>query len=383
MLTERLLGGQLGKHVQGGVNPQPLLAEHVGRIITGQLAAHQINERREGVQRRRAARHHFQIPFAETPVFLIAQRALFQGHFEHRVTARQGAFRVTARVVVAGALQQGHQGGELVGLQFFQGPPEIKLGAQPHAVDGALAVLAQVHLVEVGLENLLFAVVQLQQHRHRHFHQLAGQGAVLREPEVLHQLLGQGAAALHQATCFHIGHHGAGQPPWRDPVMLIEITILGGQQHLHQQRRHTVQRHEHPVLGVTGVDAADLQRLQPGQRIAVVAAQRTDPSATERDANTLGRLAAVAVAETTGMYHQRIAVGGVAARRGRTAGATVTHQLQHLEHVVAGQNPARIQLHRSRVNARRQLPDVAVEPVAHISIQVGQPGGRQHQHHHR
>ncbi len=265
MLTERLLGGQLRQHVQGGVNPQALLAQHVGRIITGQLTAHQINERREGVQRRRAARHHFQIPFAETPVLLIAQRALFQGHFEHRVATRQGTLRITARVVVAGALQQGHQGGELVGLQLFQRSPEIELGAQPHAVDGALAVLAQVHLVKIGLEDLLFAVVQLQQHRHRHFHQLAGESAVLREPEILHQLLGQGAAALHQAAGFNVGHHGAGQPPRRDPVVLIEITVLGGQQHLHQQRRHPVQGHEHPVLGVAGVDAADLQRLQPGQ----------------------------------------------------------------------------------------------------------------------
>ena len=60
-----------------------------------------------------------------------------------------------------------------MGFQLFQGAPEQELGTQPHAMNGPGTVLSQVHLVEVSLENLLLAVMQLQQHGHGHFQELA------------------------------------------------------------------------------------------------------------------------------------------------------------------------------------------------------------------
>ena len=61
----------------------------------------------------------------------------------------------------------------MMGFQFFQRSTEQELGAQPHAMNGPGSVLPQVHFVEVCLENLLLAVMQLQQHGHGHFQELA------------------------------------------------------------------------------------------------------------------------------------------------------------------------------------------------------------------
>ncbi len=65
----------------------------------------------------------------------------------------------------------------------------------------ALTILANEHLVEVGLEDLALVVMQLKQHRHQGFRQLATEAALIGQVEVLDQLLGQGTATLT---------HGAG-----------------------------------------------------------------------------------------------------------------------------------------------------------------------------
>ena len=85
--------------------------------------------------------------------------------------------RVTARVIPAGPLEQCDQRGQVMRLQLFQRAPEQELGPQPHAMNGARAVLAEIDLIEIGLENFLLAVVQLQQDGHGHFQQLARQGS--------------------------------------------------------------------------------------------------------------------------------------------------------------------------------------------------------------
>ena len=193
------------------MDAQTVLAEYLRRVIPGQLATHQINKGGEGIQGRRAPGHHFQAALLVALVGLVVERAFVPGHPQYGIAACLGALRVTARVVITGAFEQRHQGRQLVGFQLFQRAAKVELSAQAHAVDGAVAVLAQVHLVQIGLENLLLAVMQLEQHRHRHFHQLARQGAILGEPEILHQLLGQGAAALDQAAGLDVGDHGAGQ----------------------------------------------------------------------------------------------------------------------------------------------------------------------------
>src|SRR5690242_21626094 len=49
-----------------------------------------------------------------------------------------------------------------LGLQLGQRLVEVELAGQPEAVDRAAAVLAEVHLVEVGLEDFLLRVMRLE-----------------------------------------------------------------------------------------------------------------------------------------------------------------------------------------------------------------------------
>ena len=85
-------------------------------------------------------------------------------------------------------------------LQLGERLAEEVLAGQPEAMDGTPAILTEEYLIEVGLENLLFVVVQLQQHRHHRLGGLARQAAFVGEVKVLHQLLRQRTAALtHRA----------------------------------------------------------------------------------------------------------------------------------------------------------------------------------------
>ena len=117
---------------------------------------------------------------------------------------------------------------------------EIVERGEPDAVDGAVAVLAEVDLVEVGLEDLLLAVVQLEQHRHAELGELALQRALGREEEVLHQLLRQRAAALEPVSADE-AHGGPGDAARVEAAVGVEIAVLGREERLHQVLRHLAQ----------------------------------------------------------------------------------------------------------------------------------------------
>ncbi|MCY1375546.1 hypothetical protein D9M69_629700 [compost metagenome] len=84
----------------------------------------------------------------------------------------------------------------MIELQLGQRLAEEILTGQAETMHRALTVLAQEHLVEVGLENILLVVMQFEQHRHHGLGGLADQAALVGQVEVLDQLLGQGTAAL-------------------------------------------------------------------------------------------------------------------------------------------------------------------------------------------
>ena len=66
--------------------------------------------------------------------------------------------------------------------------------------NAARTVLAEIDLIEIGLEDLLLAVVKLEQHRHKQLGDLALQRALSRQKEVLDELLRDGAAAGEVGT---------------------------------------------------------------------------------------------------------------------------------------------------------------------------------------
>ena len=64
-----------------------------------------------------------------------------------------------------------------MGVQFCQRFVEVELAAKAEAVDRALAVLAEVDLVDIGVEQVYFFEPRFQNYGHGQFPKLAGIGA--------------------------------------------------------------------------------------------------------------------------------------------------------------------------------------------------------------
>ena len=105
--------------------------------------------------------------------FVVA-REPFVGHaLEHEVASLERAVGMAARIVIRGAANHGHQQRELVQLELGQRFAEIELAREPEAVDRARAVLAEIDLVDVRVQQLALAVPHLEGHRHERFAELA------------------------------------------------------------------------------------------------------------------------------------------------------------------------------------------------------------------
>ena len=102
---------------------------------------------------------------------------------------------------------------------------------------------AHVGAVEIELQDLLLRQVCLQPERQEGFLDLALDGALVGEEQVLGQLLGQRRAALHDGIGAGIFEHGTGKPDQVDAEMLEKAAVLGGQHRLDDHVGHFVDRH--------------------------------------------------------------------------------------------------------------------------------------------
>src|SRR5262249_40979776 len=86
---------------------------------------------------------------------------------------------------------------------------------RPHAADRDRPALAQIDLVQVGLEDSLLRVARLDDRRQPRLAQLAEEGALRAQKPDLDELLRDGAAALLDPAGPDISPRPAGTPPDR------------------------------------------------------------------------------------------------------------------------------------------------------------------------
>ena len=165
---------------------------------------------------------------------------------------------------------------------------EVVKRREPDAVDRAVAILAEVDLVEVGLQDLVLVVVQLQQKRHHELDRLALQRALGRQEEILDELLRHRAAAL-EALSADEADERARDPARIDAVVGVEVAVFRREERLHQVIRHLAQAHQNPILVARGIDAADRQGLEAHERQdpALRVAHRGHHAVIERHADHL------------------------------------------------------------------------------------------------
>ena len=263
ILGERALRGGLRVEVEARVHRQARGGEIGLGVIALQVPPHEIDVGRHVAAARR--------PQAERA----RERALgglridemrIREFLQHEIAPRERAIGMLARVVERGPLDQPDEQRELRGLELVQGLGEVILAAESEAVDGARAVLAQIHLVQVRDQNVLFRVVRLETHGHDGLGRLAAEGLLVRQKVVLHELLRQRAAALHDAPGPQVGPDRAQHAERVDAVVLVEAPILDELDAAAQERRNVGRGHDQAVLAVNRKDAADHRRIETEHR---------------------------------------------------------------------------------------------------------------------
>ncbi len=146
---------------------------------------------------------------------------------------------------------------------FSQRHAEEPLGGRLHAV----GALAEVHGVQVLLEDAVLGPLVVETERQRGFLDLAVQVAlgVLEDP-VLDQLLGDGRAALLDLPRVHVGHEGPHHGLEVHTGVVVEGAVLGGDDGVDQGLRDLVQLRGPAVPETEGVEVVtvavvDLRRL--------------------------------------------------------------------------------------------------------------------------
>ena len=112
----------------------------------------------------------------------------------------------------------------------------------------AVEAIAEVHLVEIELENLVLAELPFQAGRDDDLGQLAPVGLLRRQKALPGQLLRDRAATLGQPALAKIAQRRAGDANDIDPIVIVEALILDGENGIHQVRRHARQRNINPLF---------------------------------------------------------------------------------------------------------------------------------------
>ena len=382
---ERFVDGGLGlllqDRIEAGEDAQPFLGQVLVAVVLAQLALDQVEEGRIGAVGHAALPGHAERALLGGVDFLLGRHALLGEHVEHQVAPRQRTIRVTPRVEVGRSLDHADQQRHLVELELGQRLAEEILAGQAEAMDRSLPILAEEHLVEIGLEDVALVVVQLQQHRHHRFVDLAAQAAFVAQEEVLHQLLGQGAAALAQLAGRGVDPHRPRHGLQRHTMVVPEVAILDRDQGVDQVGRHLVELDQDAILMVRRIQAADQQRLKARHRqfLAVGLAQPADVVAVEAHANALGRFRAFVELEATGIEFDRAGRHRYGSRAAHAGLATVAEGVEFAQEVFPAQLQAVEQLKRAGIDLRRDGPAPAGEFLLHHGIEIDGEAGEEHQ----
>ncbi len=163
--------------------------------------------------------------------------ALFLHAGDHPVAARQRALAVAVGVIIVRALGQRREIGGLGDGQFVERLVEVVERGGGDAVGAD----AEIDLVQIELENLVLGEGLFEADRDQRLAELAVEGHVRGEQEVLGDLLGDGGGADEAAVLDHVDdvvEDGAHDAARIDAAMAVEILVLGREESLDDARRN-------------------------------------------------------------------------------------------------------------------------------------------------
>ena len=156
---------------------------------------------------------------------------------QDEVSTLAGAVGVLEGRVRAGGPDDPGQEGRLADGQPLDVLPEEAARRRPDSVDGQATLLAEVDVVQVGLEDRPLVVAPLEGEGEAGLENLPVPGASGGQDRVLHELLGQRAATLSDAAVPDVRPHGAQDGATVDAIVLEEPPILGREDRRDQMGR--------------------------------------------------------------------------------------------------------------------------------------------------
>jgi hypothetical protein len=280
-----------------------------------------------------------------------------------------------AAFAVGRAAHHRDQQRDFVELQLRERLAEVELTRKPETVDRALSVLAEIDFVDVGIHQVLLLEMDLEQHGHHRFFELAPERPPVVEEIALHELLRERRAALLDLPCAQVHPGRAQNCADIDAEMRIELAVLDDLQCSGQEPGDFLRRHHDAVFAMDREDAADEQRIQAEDRhiLAALVAQALDRVAARLHADAFGLLQRVPELEASVHEVDAIAATAVAARVPGGIDAPVTQALQLLLERVGAEREPGIQLERLGIDLRRQRPATAFELLGHFAVEVQDP----------
>ena len=173
-------------------------------------------------------------------------------------------------MVVVGCLRERRQEGGFPEGQFVERAIEI---IERRGGD-AVGAETKVDFVEIEFENSLLGQRPLDTERENRFLDLALDGDLVTQQEVLRDLLGDGRAAdgpALLAVAADVGEGSAQDAERVDAWMLEEVLVLGRQEGADQLLGHGRNRHEHALLDRVLGEQPSVSGVHPGHRRRLVA----------------------------------------------------------------------------------------------------------------
>ena len=169
---------------------------------------------------------------------------------EHDVGAGAGGRQVDVRRELGRRLEHAGEHGGFRQVDVARRLVEVELR---RGVDAERAA-AEIGAVEIELEDLVLGQARLQPDREERFLDLALDGALVGEEQVLGKLLGERRAALRHAAGAHVGQQRAEGAGDVDAEMLVEAAVFGRERRLDQRVGELLERDRIVVLDAAAAD---------------------------------------------------------------------------------------------------------------------------------
>ena len=215
-----------------------------------QRLAHEIDEvGRIGIER---ARHRRERLLRRAIGRLFRDKAGVGHGVQHHIAPLFHARGVVERRQGAGRLNDARNGGGFGQRDVIHVPAEVQPRSLGHTMDGERSAVAEIHIVQIQLENLILGRFHRQDDGHELFHQLPAQRALARllfnrhllgEKEISRELLSDGAGAFEVrpvAEC--VGEQRADHADGIHAWMRVVAAIFDRQHRLHHARGNRGER---------------------------------------------------------------------------------------------------------------------------------------------